>query len=573
MAPINGISIVQGEIAYLVSHLRRDLRHSKHTHDDQVHMENLFEDFAALKDALNAVENLSDLDAETFLSPFLEVITAKATMGRVTGLAVTSINKFLSYELINVSTPNLTGVIEMIGVAVTHANFHGTDPGSNEAVLARILQVLRTLLVIPVGAHLSNATVYEIFKSCLHLCFEREDRQQDSCCIEIGEPAPKATAELSAAHQGEAVPKSTAELSAADQGEAVPKATAELSAADQGEAAEEAAEFSATLAASSRDRTVSLTEPAGQDQVDAAEESAIVSAPEASPSADVAEQPAAATVETEAETMAEEEVEESGLLQPLLPEKSKQPGDQLAKDYVNPKGSDLPQPSDAKTAAPQSEDVSNAAAGAAGPAASSTLGVANTKRQLGPYGLLSVREIFKQLIANMNPHDRSNTDAKMETCLNLLAQAFEVAADSLEKCDCLLELVRNDLCKNLVFLLHFSGTSVFAASLRLGYLIFSSLRWHLKFQLELYLTRLMEIVTSEGNRVSFDHRELALESLVQLWRVPGFVAEVYLNYDCDLYCSTLFKDITELLSKNAFSTGGGIFSTHFVVAGRSANRH
>ncbi|PAA90976.1 hypothetical protein BOX15_Mlig021028g3, partial [Macrostomum lignano] len=674
MAPINGISIVQGEIAYLVSHLRRDLRHSKHTHDDQVHMENLFEDFAALKDALNAVENLSDLDAETFLSPFLEVITAKATMGRVTGLAVTSINKFLSYELINESTPNLTGVIEMIGVAVTHANFHGTDPGSNEAVLARILQVLRTLLVIPVGAHLSNATVYEIFKSCLHLCFEREvtelmrktaeyqlmdmvqllfarlpqlkddlltqqklkaarrqqqqqekqpaesassnvttaavtnadssasasaataeptasekkrqethhqqqqqvpasdqsvpdgasgggvsggggsefdtgstpfiaktfselhkdfqDRQQDSCCIEIGEPAPKATAELSAA--------------------------------DQGEAAEEAAEFSATLAASSRDRTVSLTEPAGQDQVDAAEES-IVAAPEASPSVDVAEQPAATIFETEAETEAEAEAEESGVLQPLLAEKSEQPGDQPAKDYVNPKGIRFTaESSDAETAAPQSEDVSNAAAGAAGPAASSTLGVANTKRQLGPYGLLSVREIFKQLIANMNPHDRSNTDAKMETCLNLLAQAFEVAADSLEKCDCLLELVRSDLCKNLVFLLYFSGTSVFAASLRLGYLIFSSLRWHLKFQLELYLTRLMEIVTSEGSRVSFDHRELALESLVQLWRVPGFVAEVYLNYDCDLYCSNLFKDITELLSKNAFSTGGGIFSTHLL---------
>uniref|UniRef100_A0A1I8JDI8 SEC7 domain-containing protein n=1 Tax=Macrostomum lignano TaxID=282301 RepID=A0A1I8JDI8_9PLAT len=493
MAPINGISIVQGEIAYLVSHLRRDLRHSKHTHDDQVHMENLFEDFAALKDALNAVENLSDLDAETFLSPFLEVITAKATMGRVTGLAVTSINKFLSYELINESTPSLTGVIEMIGVAVTHANFHGTDPGSNEAVLARILQVLRTLLVIPVGAHLSNATVYEIFKSCLHLCFEREDRQQDSCCIEIEDPAPKATAELSAA--------------------------------DQSEAAEEAAEFSATLAASSRDRTVSLTEPAGQDQVDAAEES-IVAAPEASPSVDVAEQPAATIVETEAETEAEAEAEESGVLQPLLAEKSEQPGDQPAKDYVNPKGIRFTaESSDAETAAPQSEDVSNAAAGAAGPAASSTLGVANTKRQLGPYGLLSVREIFKQLIANMNPHDRSNTDAKMETCLNLLAQAFEVAADSLEKCDCLLELVRSDLCKNLVSLLHFSGTSVFAASLRLGYLIFSSLRWHLKFQLERYLTRLMEIVTSEGSRVSFDHRELALESLVQLWRVPGFVAE------------------------------------------------
>lgn len=29
---------------------------------------------------------------------------------------------------------------------------------------------------------------------------------------------------------------------------------------------------------------------------------------------------------------------------------------------------------------------------------------------------------------------------------------------------------------------------------------------------------------------------MALESLVVLWRIPGLVTELYLNYDCDLYC-------------------------------------
>jgi len=36
---------------------------------------------------------------------------------------------------------------------------------------------------------------------------------------------------------------------------------------------------------------------------------------------------------------------------------------------------------------------------------------------------------------------------------------------------------------------------------------------------------------------------------VQLWRIPGLVTELYLNYDCDLYCSNVLEDITKILSK------------------------
>lgn len=40
-----------------------------------------------------------------------------------------------------------------------------------------------------------------------------------------------------------------------------------------------------------------------------------------------------------------------------------------------------------------------------------------------------------------------------------------------------------------------------------------------------------------------------VECLVQLWKIPGLVTELYLNYDCGLYCSDLYDDITKLLSK------------------------
>lgn len=47
----------------------------------------------------------------------------------------------------------------------------------------------------------------------------------------------------------------------------------------------------------------------------------------------------------------------------------------------------------------------------------------------------------------------------------------------------------------------------------------------------------------------YEMKEMALEALVQLWRIPSFVTELYINYDSDFYCSNLFEDLTKLLSK------------------------
>ena len=45
-------------------------------------------------------EDLDELTPNEFLSPFLEVIRSEDTTGPITGLALTSVNKFLSYGLI-----------------------------------------------------------------------------------------------------------------------------------------------------------------------------------------------------------------------------------------------------------------------------------------------------------------------------------------------------------------------------------------------------------------------------------------------------------------------------------------
>ena len=44
--------------------------------------------------------DLSEIDVNTFLGPFLDVIRSEDTTGPITGVALSSVNKFLSYSLI-----------------------------------------------------------------------------------------------------------------------------------------------------------------------------------------------------------------------------------------------------------------------------------------------------------------------------------------------------------------------------------------------------------------------------------------------------------------------------------------
>uniref|UniRef100_A0A672MSH1 Golgi-specific brefeldin A-resistance guanine nucleotide exchange factor 1 n=1 Tax=Sinocyclocheilus grahami TaxID=75366 RepID=A0A672MSH1_SINGR len=149
------IYIVQGEISVVVAAIKRNSRWSTHT---------------PLSTLLSMY--LSDVEPNVFLRPFLEVVRSEDTTGPITGLALTSVNKFLSYGLIDANHEGAAEGIENMADAVTHARFVGTDPASDEVVLMKILQVLRTLLLTPVGAHLTNESVCEIMQSCFRICFE-----------------------------------------------------------------------------------------------------------------------------------------------------------------------------------------------------------------------------------------------------------------------------------------------------------------------------------------------------------------------------------------------------------------
>lgn len=106
--------------------------------------------------------------------------------------------------------------------------------------------------------------------------------------------------------------------------------------------------------------------------------------------------------------------------------------------------------------------------------------------------------------------------------------------------------------------------TIFAADLQVCFLLFESLRSHLKFHLEFYVAKLSEIIGSENLRTPYEMRELALDNLLQFCRIPGFAAELYINYDCNLYCTNLLEDLVKLLSKNTLSATAQlqIYSIH-----------
>ena len=80
-----------------------------------------------------------------------------------------------------------------------------------------------------------------------------------------------------------------------------------------------------------------------------------------------------------------------------------------------------------------------------------TLSFFSAAGPLIPYGLPCVRELFRFLVSLTNPLDRHNSDVMIHMGLSLLTVALESGADHIGPHSSLMFLVRDDMCKNLMF--------------------------------------------------------------------------------------------------------------------------
>ncbi|XP_077437392.1 Golgi-specific brefeldin A-resistance guanine nucleotide exchange factor 1 isoform X2 [Vanacampus margaritifer] len=575
------IYIVQGEITAVIGAIKRNSRWNTHTPLDE-EQDPLLNSFGHLKEILSQIKELSDVEPNVFLRPFLEVVRSEDTTGPITGLALTSVNKFLSYGLIDANHEGAPEAIENMADAVTHARFVGTDPASDEVVLMKILQVLRTLLLTPVGAHLTNESVCEIMQSCFRICFEMRlsellRKSAEHTLVDMVQllfsrlPQFKEEAK---SYAGASMKKAynilwknkrvqlkmrtggMNESSKWKKQKRSPKPTHHMvrSASGQMDSTQSTnlnnTNLSGGVVLMEQRCSLPASDSAGSSiSSPTTTDSGLDSSSKATSREDlsdldqcslVATTPGNANLLLDTDAQSEGKPTQSASVESIpevLEEKDSNAEQSNSTtvhdmDYVNPRGVRF------------------------------TQSVQRDGASLIPYGLPCLRELFRFLISLTNPHDRHNTDAMMHMGLQLLNVALESA--HFVNYQSLLGLIKDELCRHLFQLLSMDRMNLYALSLRVCFLLCESMRVHLKFQLEMYLKKLMDIITSENIKMPYEMKEMALEALVQLWRIPSFVTELYINYDCDFYCSNLFEDLTKLLSKNAFPVSGQLYTTHLL---------
>ncbi|XP_073812678.1 sec7 domain-containing protein garz [Musca autumnalis] len=580
--PGNGIFVVRGEMSTLMTAMRRGSRWNASAYVDE-EKDGLMKLFMDLKQVLNRIEDLRLIDPNVFLAPFLEVIRTEETTGAVTSLALSAINKFLSYGLIDPTCPNLAVTIENIADAVTHARFMGTDQSSDGVTLFRVVEVLHTLMRSPEGSMLTNESVCEVMLSCFKICFEprlnellrrsaeqalkdmvlllfmrlpqfADDRtesgmlkkfQMMAAAMEKDKKQRKRSSKMAASqenlvrsqsYKGSDLSKVGVEEQRKISTQSAPgDEVQQQNSATPGHLHQLKAPPLATTPATPAGNIVDLQGKITQTPTSAINTTSVVDgeAQETTPT-------------TNAETNA-----------PSISVEPASPPTNTTQDE-NP---------DNRPQSPLSQGGSSEYINSVGVrfTQQNSVDVSEGMAPLVPYGLPCIQELFRFLILLCNPLDKQNTDTMMHMGLSLLTVAFEVGADNMLKYDSLLQLVKDDLCRNLFALMNSERLTIFAADLQVCFLMFESMRGHLKFQLESYLKKLSEIIASDNPKTPYEMRELALDNLLQLWRIPNFVTELYINYDCDLYCSDLFESLTNLLSKYTLSATNAIYNTHILA--------
>uniref|UniRef100_A0A671MX78 Golgi-specific brefeldin A-resistance guanine nucleotide exchange factor 1 n=1 Tax=Sinocyclocheilus anshuiensis TaxID=1608454 RepID=A0A671MX78_9TELE len=505
------IYIVQGEISVVVAAIKRNSRWSTHTPLDE-EQDPLLNSFSHLKETLN---NIKDANHE----------------GAAEG-------------------------IENMADAVTHARFVGTDPASDEVVLMKILQVLRTLLLTPVGAHLTNESVCEIMQSCFRICFEmrlsellrksaehtlvdmvqllfsRLPQFKEEAKSYVGTNMKKlkmragGMSESSKWKKQKRSPRPPRHMVRSPSGQMDP---GHVSISGGVPFIEQHSGGSSTLPGSDSAAS-SISSPTTDSDLDTGSKTTskedLTDLEQSNSTATTPMTPSAEPGRLESQSEGREVERAQSASVESIPEVLED-RDLLADqsdsasvhdmDYVNPRGVRFTQSTQKEGAA------------------------------LIPYGLPCLRELFRFLISLTNPHDRHNSDVMMHMGLQLLNVALEAA--HIAPYQSLLCLVKDELCRHLTQVKLFVERGPNESHARTS---------------EMYLKKLMDIITSENPKMPYEMKEMALEAIVQLWRIPSFVTELYINYDSDFYCSNLFEDLTKLLSKNAFPVSGQLYTTHLL---------
>jgi brefeldin A-resistance guanine nucleotide exchange factor 1 len=435
------------------------------------------------------------------LHPFLQVIRSSSTSAPITSLALIAITKFLAYNIIGPDSPRLPEAMQKLSSAITHCRFEASDSPADEIVLLRILKLMEGMVSGSGGEVLGDESICEMMETGLSMC----------CQARLSE-----------------LLRRSAEIAMVSMCQVIFKRLK-------------------TLEIESPEELVALDEEMERD-----------------------EKPAG--LKMDPTTNGESDGGPAKVEEPQQVGSSERGQDDTDSNAPNPAGSTMDLPGTVEPEQPSKQ---------------------NPPAEIKPYSLPSIRELFRVLVDLLDPHDRQHTDTMRVMALRIVDVALEVAGPSIASHPSLANLAKDTLCRHLFQLVRADNMAVLNESLRVAGTLLATCRNVLKLQQELYLSYLIaclfprvEIPLEPGIEPSLyegvppapspsgrstpvpvkdrqklgleggarkpDAREAMVENLGALVRIPSFMAELFVNYDCQIDRHDISLDIVGLLARNAF---------------------
>lgn len=163
--------MINSEIGAVLAVMRRNVRWGGRymSGDDQLE-HSLIQSLKALRRQIFTWQHhWHTINPTVYLQPFLDVIRSDETGAQITGVALSSVYKILTLDVIDHNTVSVEEAMHMLVDAVTSCRFEVTDPASEEVVLMKILQVLLACMKSKASVMLSNQHVCTIVNTCFRI--------------------------------------------------------------------------------------------------------------------------------------------------------------------------------------------------------------------------------------------------------------------------------------------------------------------------------------------------------------------------------------------------------------------
>ncbi|EXB65278.1 Pattern formation protein [Morus notabilis] len=163
--------MINSEIGAVLAVMRRNVRWGvRYMSGDDELEHSLIQSLRALRKTIFTWKShWNTIDPAEYLVPFLDVIRSDETGAPITGVALSSVYKILTLDVIDQNTVSVKDAMHLLVDAVTSCRFEVTDPVSEEVVLMKILQVLLACMKSKASVVLSNQHVCTIMNACFRI--------------------------------------------------------------------------------------------------------------------------------------------------------------------------------------------------------------------------------------------------------------------------------------------------------------------------------------------------------------------------------------------------------------------